>query len=116
MIYAWLGKKALFGLARGIWVAIAAALVLIAILWLQAREAKDDAANQEIGATQQREVDLRETLGRTEQGNEVREQVEREADAGTGDSLYALCVRSNRGETANCQRFLPQREADNERR
>lgn len=115
-ILSWMGSKALFGLARWMWGGIALAALVGAFLWLQAREKADDKANQEIGATVQREGDLRETLKRTEQGNDAKEEIKREADAGNGAALYDQCLRGNRGGAENCQRFLPERPAgDGER-
>lgn len=79
-------------------------------LWLGAREEADDKANQEIGATVQREGDLRETIERTEKANETREEINRPGPA--GDRLrYDQCLRTART-PANCQRFLPVGQAD----
>ena len=109
MIMAWLGAKALFGLSRGIWVAIVAGLIGAAVLWLIAAEKADDKANQEIGATVQREGDLRETITRTETANEAREEIGRHDAA--GDRLrYDQCLRTART-PANCERFLPDGQA-----
>src|SRR5690606_18978573 len=47
-------------------------------LWIDACEEADDQRNQEIGATVQREGDLRETITRTEQANEAAAKVERD--------------------------------------
>ena len=59
--------------------AIAVAAILGGLwLWLDSRERADDAANQEIGATVQREGDLRETITRTEKANEAAAKVERD--------------------------------------
>jgi hypothetical protein len=111
MIGAWLGAKALFGLSRGLWVAIVAGLIALAVLWFIALEKADDRANQEIGATVQREGDLRETIERTEQGNEAREEIKRDVDRGGGAVLYEQCLRTART-PANCGRFLPERQTD----
>lgn len=98
------------GLARWAWLLIALAALVGAVWWLNAAEEADDRANQEIGARKQREGDLRETIERTEQGNEAREQM-REAIR-TGDpAAYDQCVRTART-PANCVRFLPERSAD----
>lgn len=106
MIYAFL-TKTLLGAPRWLWLVIAFVLLLVAaaIWWTRSEEA-DDKANQEIGATVQREDDLRETLERTETGNEAREAIEQSGPAGD-QRRYDQCVRSART-PANCQRFLPQ--------
>ena len=71
-----------------------------------------DKQQQEIGASSQREGDLRETLNRTEKGNEARTQVQHDLQSGgRSDALYAQCLRTART-PENCQRFLPQRKAD----
>lgn len=90
-----------------------AAFALLGALWLYLsnREEADDRRNQDIGGAVQREGDLRETLDRTETGNETRDQVKRELDNGRSDGLYARCLRTART-PANCERFLPEREAD----
>lgn len=112
MVFHWLGAKALFGLARWVWLAITLAALVAGILWLQAREEADDEANQEIGAQIQREGDLRETIKRTEQGNEARTEIENGVVRSGGDrAVYDQCVRTART-PANCERFLPEREAD----
>lgn len=56
----------------------AAALLGALWLWIDAREEADDQRNQEIGATVQREGDLRETITRTEKANEAAAKVERD--------------------------------------
>lgn len=101
---AWFAVKAL-GLARWVWLLGAIVAVIGAVAWLQARERADDKANQEIGATKQREGDLRATLERTETANDAREEIERPGAA--GDKLrYDQCLRTART-PANCERFLP---------
>ncbi|MEW9855943.1 hypothetical protein [Novosphingobium sp. M1R2S20] len=77
------------------------------ILWLNAREEADDKANQQIGATQQREGDLRETITRVETANEARVEI---ADPDSR-ARYDQCVRSART-PENCLRLLPERQAD----
>jgi hypothetical protein len=92
MIWAFLTTRGFLGLAKGIWVAIAAGLIVAAVLWLTAAEKADDRANQEIGATVQREGDLRETIERTETANEARE----ESRTRTDDQRNADCLRRSR--------------------
>lgn len=114
MIFAWMGTKVLFGLARWAWVLIALAALAGAVLWLQARERADDTANQEIGAVAQREGDLRETIKRTEQGNEARTEIERglQTDDGHSAAVFEQCLRTART-PANCKRYeLPGVQAD----
>lgn len=109
MITAWLTARGFLGLAKGLWVLIAIAALLGLYLWLDSREAADDTHNQEIGATAEREGALQETVKRTEQGNEAREAIQQAGPI--GDQLrYDQCMRSART-PANCQRFLPQRQA-----
>jgi len=101
------------GLSRWMWLGIAAAALTAGFLWLQAREEADDKANQEIGATIQRESDLRETIKRTEQGNEARRTIEQDIDRNDGRScaVYNQCLRTART-SSNCRRFLPEQPAD----
>ena len=106
MMMAWLGAKFL-GLGRWAWLLIVAAAIGAAWLWLDAREEADDKANQEIGATVQREGDLRETIERTEKANEARDDIASDRD----NARYNQCLRTART-PANCERLLPQREAD----
>lgn len=111
MIWAWLTARKL-GLANGLWLLAALAALVGLYLWLGARETADDKANQAIGAAVQREGDLIETIKRTEQGNAAREEIR--APGPVGDrARYDQCVHSART-PANCQRFLPQRPADND--
>ena len=104
----WLVGKFL-GLHRWAWLGIAGAALVAGYFWLQSREEADDRRNQEIGAQQQREGDLRETLERTEQGNEARNEIRNDV----GDARYNQCLRSART-PENCKRFLPERPADND--
>lgn len=110
-MFAWLGVKALFGLSRWIWLAVAVAALIGLAAWLQARENADDKANQEIGAAVQREGDLRETIERVETADDVRNEMQQPSPA--GDRLrYDQCLRSART-PANCERLLPGGQADN---
>lgn len=86
---------------------LAAALLLGLWIWFGAREEADDKANQSIGATVQREGDLREILNRTEQANAARDEV----DDDRGTARYDQCLRTART-PENCQRFLPRSSAD----
>lgn len=100
------------GLARWAWLLIVVAAVAGLIWWLNAAEKADDKANQDIGAAVQREGDLRETIERTEQGNEARTEIEADVSRGGGSVLYEQCLRTART-PANCERFLlPERQAD----
>lgn len=95
---------------KGAGLAVLAAIVLLGLwLWIGAREEADDKANQEIGATAQREGDLREVVKRTEEGNAARNEIN---DAGS-TAKYDQCVRSART-PANCKRFLPERPTDHD--
>lgn len=72
---------------------LGAALLLGALwLWVDSREAADDRANQEIGATKQREGDLRETLERVEEANDAREDNRNRTD----EQRNADCLRRSR--------------------
>lgn len=101
MILSWLGAKSLFGLAKGIWVAIALALVGGLLLYLAKAERDDDKANQEIGGLVEREKTVTEVLKRTEKGNEVRE-----ATKSGSWAAYDECLQSART-PANCVGLLP---------
>lgn len=113
MIMAWLGAKALFGVARGWWLLAGIAALGAIALWLGAREAADDANNQEIGAAVQREADLRETIERTEEGHDARTEIREALGRADGRSraVYDQCLRTART-PANCERFLPGGAAD----
>lgn len=96
---------------RWLWAILVAAVVLIGgILWAQHAENKDDARNQEIGASIERERALEETVKQVEKANEVREEITRKDDAGAR-LRYEQCLRSART-PANCERLLPERPAD----
>ncbi|RKF23389.1 hypothetical protein D6851_02650 [Altericroceibacterium spongiae] len=115
MMGAFLTASGLLGLKNWIWIAIVAALIATAFVIVAIADNALDGAHATgvtQGATQQREGDLRETLERTERGNDAREKVEREAARGSGNALYDQCLRSNRGAAENCLRFLPEREGD----
>lgn len=107
----WFAIK-LLGLPRWAWAVMAVALILAGgLLWAKLAEDADDKANQEIGRTVEREKALAETIKRTEQGNEAREEIKRDVDRGGGTVLYEQCLRTART-PANCGRFLPERQAD----
>lgn len=107
MIWAFL-KATSFGIPR--WVLVLGAfalLVLVAYLYVTKEEEADDARNQAIGATVERERALEETVTRVEKANETRNEIESDIRAGGSDRLYRQCLSSNRGAPENCQRFLP---------
>lgn len=105
---AFLAAKTL-GIPRWVLAALAIALVVLAIILL---ERADDKSNQEIGATVEREAQTREVLERTETGNAVREEAERQIGSGTGTIVYDQCMRYDRNAPASCERFLPERPSD----
>lgn len=107
MIFAWLTAKAFLGLSKGVWLLAAVALLAGGVIWLRASENADDNANQQIGATVQREGDLRTTLERTKDANQARDDVRTDVDG----ARYDQCLRTART-PANCKRFLPVSEAD----
>lgn len=89
----------LLGLPRWLKLALGGVLALAAaFVWLHSR----DSGNREIGSTQQREADLRETLERTEDANRARDDIRRDVDG----ARYAQCLRTART-PANCERFMP---------
>jgi len=108
---AWLTAKAFLGVPR--WGLVLAGLiaVLLAIYLIADAEREDDRRNQDIGRAAEKIESTTEVLERTEQGNGVREDVEREAERGSGGALYEQCLLSNRGAAEVCERFLPQRPA-----
>lgn len=87
MIFAFLTARGLFGLAKGWWLLIGLAAVAALLWWLSAAEKADDRANREIGASVQREADLRETLSNVEKANEAAEAVRRNSDAARAECL-----------------------------
>jgi len=96
---------------------IGVAVVLIGLalgaawMWNDVREKADDTANQEIGATIQREGDLVRTIERTEQAHDAREEIEQSLRTGGNRAAYDQCVRTART-PANCVRYLPGDEED----
>lgn len=104
MIMEWLLTQKL-GMTRGGWLLIAIGILAITIFWIVSAEKADDKANQTVGATTQREADLRETVNRVEEANAAREEI-RGVDRDAMCARYAQCVRSART-PENCVRFLP---------
>ena len=102
MILKWLAGD-LFSLPRWIWAVGGLLLLLVFLFWLEAR---DDKQNQEIGAAIEREEALRETLERTEEGNEIRESISRGSRA-----AYNECLQSART-PENCVGLLPEQSGD----
>jgi hypothetical protein len=101
----------MFGLPRYLWGLLLVGVLTAAFLWLRAAERADDKANQTIGQVTERAETTGQVLERVEQANAIRNEVEAEADRGTGDALYAECLRAQRGASEICQRFLPERPA-----
>ncbi|MXP24799.1 hypothetical protein GRI39_01900 [Altererythrobacter indicus] len=115
MIGAFSAAKGLLGLKNWIWIAVIAALVACAFVAVSVVDnALDDVVDtsKQAGASEQREGDLRETMKRVEEGDAVRNNIEREGQRGAGSAIYDQCLRANRGSSENCQRFLPERETD----
>lgn len=54
------------------------AILIGAALWWNASQVARDERNQEVGASSQRESDLRETINRTERANEAAAKIERD--------------------------------------
>lgn len=104
MLMAWIGKRALGGIARGWWVLGALAAICALWLWLGAREEADDRHNQVIGSTIEREKAASAAIERVEQANAIRNEMV------TADSRfdYDQCLRTART-PANCERFLRDR-------
>lgn len=96
MIWAWITAEGLLGLRKGLWLLIAIAALVGFAIWLGAREAADDKANQEIGAAVQREGDLVETFNQVEKANEAEARLDRDPDA-----RRAGCLQHSRT-PANC--------------
>lgn len=110
-ILAFLTAKRL-GLANWLWIILAFAALAALYLWFRAEEKADDKANQEIGRTIERETNLTETIKRTEQGNEAREEIKRDLDTGgRSAAVHDQCLRTART-ASNCERYLPHNEAD----
>lgn len=109
MIFGWLGAKGLFGLAKGLWVAIAVALVILAVVWLRADENADDKANQDLGVAKERSETQAETILTVEKANEAREEINRLGPVGDV-TRYNQCLRTART-SANCARWLPHLQA-----
>jgi hypothetical protein len=96
-MFAWLGAKALFGLSRWIWVAVAITALIGAVVWLQARENADNKANVAIGRTIEREEALTETIKQVEEAQDARED-NRNRDA---EQRHSDCLRRSRN-PENC--------------
>lgn len=86
MIWAWLTAKKL-GLAKGVWLLIA--LALLAFLWLclDAREQAEDQRNREIGATVERERSATATIKQVEKANAAADNLGRSSDAARAECL-----------------------------
>lgn len=92
MIWAFLSARGFLGLAKGIWLLGAVALLIGAVVWLRADENADDKANQEIGRTVEREKALTETIEQVEEANEARE----DNRTRTPEQRNADCLRRSR--------------------
>lgn len=101
---AWFAMKTL-GLARWAWILILVAAVALVVGIAIRSEKADDKANQEIGASGEREKSNSVVIGNVEKANEAREEIRSPGTAGDC-ARYAVCVRSARN-PAQCQRFLP---------
>lgn len=91
---------------------IAAVLIAAAVAFFYFADKKEQRIEdklEEKGAVTERAETQGETLNRVEVGNEEREKVTRNDDAGA-QLRYDQCLRSART-PANCQRLLPQRPA-----
>lgn len=80
------------GLARWAWLGIAAAALIGLVWWLNAAEKADDRANQEIGATVEREKALTETIEQVKEANDAREDNRNRTD----DQQRTDCLRRSR--------------------
>jgi cytoskeletal protein RodZ len=105
MIFAWLGARAMFGLSRGIWLAIVAGLIGVAVLWWVAAEkqaaveADRNAARAE-AAARAREADERAHGAAQGKSKEVSDGNERAKAAAAGsDDPLGDGLRSLRAET-----------------
>lgn len=107
MTYLIAARALLARIPREAWIALAVLIVMFSG-WLWFKDAISDA--REAGAQVQREESLTTTIERTEQANETREVIQSQVRDGAGSDLYAQCVRTART-PANCERFLPSREA-----
>lgn len=105
MILAWLASNK--GILKGAAFVLALVLLMVAVAWFKGREEADDRSNQQVGAAVQREADQREVIKQVEQGNAARDEI----TSNVGSARYDQCVRTART-PANCQRLLPQRQAD----
>lgn len=97
MIFAWIAARK--------WLLIVGAAIAISggyLLWLSNR----DAGNVEKGRDEQTQASLQETINRGEQANEARDTIR----VDNGNARFDQCMRTART-PANCQRFLPSREA-----
>lgn len=104
MIFAWFGQKALFGLARYAWIAIALALAAGAVLWATSRERADDTANQNIGAQGAVVAGQTQTLQQTKDAKDAEQELRAGGDR--SELAYAECLRNARTK-ARCERYNP---------
>lgn len=83
-------------------------LITAVFLWIDAGERADDRANQEVGATIQREGDQAKTIENVGVANDTRADVEasQKRNNGRNPEFYASCLRSART-PENCKRFMP---------
>lgn len=114
MIYAaWTAIKLLVKrLPWRVWAALAVLAALIGLyVWFTSAINSAASEGREQGRQEQREETRTTIIERAETANEIREEIGSEVRAGSGDGLYAQCLRTART-PANCQRFVPRESAD----
>lgn len=98
----WLARIA--GVDRLVWLVLAAVAVIGLVTWMVLAEQADDRSNRERGHIEQREVDLRETIERTTEADDARQEVLEHFTVGSPE-LYEQCLLTART-PENCERFL----------
>ena len=102
MIWAWLTKRALFGLTKGMWVGVGLAALAALYAWLSMREAADDRHNQEIGAQGAIIVGQKQTLDQLKDAKDAESNLGGERSG----ARYSDCLLDSRNKAA-CERYNP---------
>lgn len=106
MLMHWLTTRVL-GLAKGWWLLIVLAVLITSVIIARGWMDRTIQTAIEAGAAEQREKTAETIIENARKANEARDEVRRDVDG----ARYNQCLRTART-PANCERFLPARQAD----